>query len=273
MNSDSLRSARCRFSLGPKSGLKRVEAALLPGIAGCSFRRTRTNVVRRACVQHARSPIQPPSIGGLSAHSEHLFEHMGRSMAILTDPRSKNASVAVAARAWARPLDADIRARRRGRATESPRRASRAVRRPSRSSSLRRVSPTRTCSYRHVFEAALTKFVAFACVCSINGKTYAPINLDRIAHWVEQGRLTSSPEKPITARELVSSGCIHNAHDGVKLLGDVRHLLALLLLAFLMRYSLLPGCRIPQSTITHNAFSCVQIRHQCRREDRRHGIL
>jgi len=59
-------------------------------------------------------------------------------------------------------------------------------------------------------------------VRSINGKTYAPVNLDRIAHWIEQGRLTSSPEKPITAKELVLSGCIHNAHDGVKLLGDVR---------------------------------------------------
>ena len=62
---------------------------------------------------------------------------------------------------------------------------------------------------------------------SINGKTYAPVNLDRIAHWVEQGRLVSSPEKPITARELVMSGCIHNAHDGVKLLGNVRHLVVL----------------------------------------------
>ncbi|KAF8480272.1 ribosomal protein L15 [Russula ochroleuca] len=55
---------------------------------------------------------------------------------------------------------------------------------------------------------------------SINGKTYAPVNLDRIAYWIEQGRLTSSPENPITAKELVLSGCIHNAHDGVKLLGD-----------------------------------------------------
>jgi large subunit ribosomal protein L15 len=61
-------------------------------------------------------------------------------------------------------------------------------------------------------------------IYSISGKTYAPVNLDRIAHWIEQGRLTSSPEKPITARELVLSGCIHNAHDGVKLLSDVRHL-------------------------------------------------
>ncbi|KAA1478589.1 ribosomal protein L15 [Dentipellis sp. KUC8613] len=53
-----------------------------------------------------------------------------------------------------------------------------------------------------------------------NGKIYAPVNLDRLAHWISQGRLTSSPTKPITARELVLSGCIHDAHDGVKLLGD-----------------------------------------------------
>jgi large subunit ribosomal protein L15 len=59
---------------------------------------------------------------------------------------------------------------------------------------------------------------------SISGKTYAPVNLDRIAYWIEQGRLTSSPENPITAKELVTSGCIHNAHDGVKLLSDVRSL-------------------------------------------------
>lgn len=70
---------------------------------------------------------------------------------------------------------------------------------------------------------------------SINGKTYAPVNLDRIAHWIEQGRLTSSPENPITARELVTSGCIHNAHDGVKLLGDVSHLHAFLFFRPLMR--------------------------------------
>lgn len=55
------------------------------------------------------------------------------------------------------------------------------------------------------------------------GKTWAPINLDRIQHWIDQGRLTSSPEKPITARELLLSGCIHNVHDGVKLLGNVSH--------------------------------------------------
>ncbi|EIM82542.1 ribosomal protein L15 [Stereum hirsutum FP-91666 SS1] len=52
------------------------------------------------------------------------------------------------------------------------------------------------------------------------GKTWAPVNLDRIAFWVLQGRLSSTPENPITARDLVESGCIHDAHDGVKILGD-----------------------------------------------------
>ncbi|EMD38692.1 hypothetical protein CERSUDRAFT_113866, partial [Gelatoporia subvermispora B] len=52
------------------------------------------------------------------------------------------------------------------------------------------------------------------------GKTYAPVNLDRIQHWIDTGRLTSSPEKPITAKELLLSGCVHNVHDGIKLLGD-----------------------------------------------------
>ncbi|KAG6891156.1 hypothetical protein C0992_010144 [Termitomyces sp. T32_za158] len=53
-----------------------------------------------------------------------------------------------------------------------------------------------------------------------NAKTWAPVNLDRIQHWVDQGRLKSSPEHPITARELLLSGCIHDVHDGIKILGD-----------------------------------------------------
>jgi len=53
-----------------------------------------------------------------------------------------------------------------------------------------------------------------------NARTYAPVNLDRIQHWVEQGRLRTSPEKPITARELLLSGCVHSVHDGIKILGD-----------------------------------------------------
>ncbi|KAI0340700.1 ribosomal protein L15 [Trametopsis cervina] len=53
-----------------------------------------------------------------------------------------------------------------------------------------------------------------------NAKVYAAVNLDRIQHWVDQGRLQSSPDQPITARELLLSGCIHDAKDGIKLLGD-----------------------------------------------------
>ncbi|KAG8897059.1 YmL10 [Tulasnella sp. 403] len=51
-------------------------------------------------------------------------------------------------------------------------------------------------------------------------KTYAPVNLDRLQYWIKTKRLTSSLENPITARELLLSGCIHDVKDGVKLLGD-----------------------------------------------------
>ena len=57
-----------------------------------------------------------------------------------------------------------------------------------------------------------------------NEKTWAPVNLDRLQHWIDQGRIISSPEHPITARELLRSKCIHNAHDGIKILGDVSSL-------------------------------------------------
>ncbi|ESK96827.1 50s ribosomal protein l15 [Moniliophthora roreri MCA 2997] len=53
-----------------------------------------------------------------------------------------------------------------------------------------------------------------------NAKTWAPINLDRLQHWIDQGKITSSPENPITARELLLSGCVHDVHNGIKLLGD-----------------------------------------------------
>ncbi|PCH38300.1 ribosomal protein L15 [Wolfiporia cocos MD-104 SS10] len=53
------------------------------------------------------------------------------------------------------------------------------------------------------------------------GKTWAPVNLDRIQAWIDEGRLEpSTPEKPITARELLLSGCVHQVHDGVKILGN-----------------------------------------------------
>lgn len=47
---------------------------------------------------------------------------------------------------------------------------------------------------------------------------FAPLNLDRLQFWIDQGRL--DPNQPITARELYESRCIHNVRDGVKLMGD-----------------------------------------------------
>jgi Ribosomal proteins 50S-L15, 50S-L18e, 60S-L27A len=52
-------------------------------------------------------------------------------------------------------------------------------------------------------------------------RTWAPLNLDRLQHWINQGRLISSPDNPITAHHLYKSRCVHGAHDGIKLLGDV----------------------------------------------------
>ena len=51
-------------------------------------------------------------------------------------------------------------------------------------------------------------------------KDWAPVNVDRLQHWIDEGRIVSSPENPITARELLLSGCVHNVHDGIKLLAD-----------------------------------------------------
>lgn len=45
----------------------------------------------------------------------------------------------------------------------------------------------------------------------------APVNLDRIQEWIDQGRI--DPTRPITIRELAKSRCIHQTKDGVKLLG------------------------------------------------------
>ena len=59
-----------------------------------------------------------------------------------------------------------------------------------------------------------------------NTKEWAPVNLDRLQHWIDQGRIlpTSSKANPITAKHLIESKCIHNVKDGVKLLGDVKSL-------------------------------------------------
>ncbi|KAF9027149.1 hypothetical protein BDZ89DRAFT_1067153 [Hymenopellis radicata] len=48
---------------------------------------------------------------------------------------------------------------------------------------------------------------------SINTKTWAAVNLDRLQFWIDQGQTYH-------CRELLLSGCIHDAHDGIKILGD-----------------------------------------------------
>ena len=86
---------------------------------------------------------------------------------------------------------------------------------------------------------------------------YAPVNLDKIQHWIDQGRLVSSPEKPITARELLLSGCVHDVHDGIKILGNVVvriYLLPLILTTF-------AGCGVPYITHLHHTFTCIQELH------------
>ena len=55
-----------------------------------------------------------------------------------------------------------------------------------------------------------------------NERTWASVNIDRLQHWIETGRITCSKEHPITARELLLSGCIHDVHDGIKLLAGVK---------------------------------------------------
>ncbi|KZT11451.1 ribosomal protein L15 [Laetiporus sulphureus 93-53] len=69
-------------------------------------------------------------------------------------------------------------------------------------------------------QTPISKLIPKRGFVNAEGNTWAPVNLDRIQHWIDQGRLESSPEKPITARELLLSGCIHDVHDGVKLLGN-----------------------------------------------------
>ncbi|PVF99134.1 ribosomal protein L15 [Serendipita vermifera] len=51
-------------------------------------------------------------------------------------------------------------------------------------------------------------------------REYTPVNLDKLQHWIDKGKLQSSPDHPITAHELVKSNCVHGIEDGIKLLGD-----------------------------------------------------
>ncbi|RAH48288.1 mitochondrial 54S ribosomal protein uL15m [Aspergillus brunneoviolaceus CBS 621.78] len=52
---------------------------------------------------------------------------------------------------------------------------------------------------------------------NIHAIELAPINLNRIQDWIDQGRI--DPARPITIRELFDSRCIHQTKEGVKLLG------------------------------------------------------
>jgi len=51
-------------------------------------------------------------------------------------------------------------------------------------------------------------------------REYAPLNLERLQFWIDQGRVEVNEERAITATELLRSRVIHQIHDGVKLLGD-----------------------------------------------------
>ncbi len=49
---------------------------------------------------------------------------------------------------------------------------------------------------------------------------YKPLNLDRLQHWIDMGRL--DPSRVITLKDLHASGIIvGRIRDGVKLLGNV----------------------------------------------------
>uniref|UniRef100_A0A1D1Z780 54S ribosomal protein L10, mitochondrial n=1 Tax=Anthurium amnicola TaxID=1678845 RepID=A0A1D1Z780_9ARAE len=49
-------------------------------------------------------------------------------------------------------------------------------------------------------------------------KTWAPLNLDRLQHWINNGRI--DPSQPITMKHLLDSRCVRGVKDGVKLLAD-----------------------------------------------------
>ncbi|KAJ1019125.1 hypothetical protein NDA18_006274 [Ustilago nuda] len=53
---------------------------------------------------------------------------------------------------------------------------------------------------------------------NVHGQTFVPVNLDKIQHWINRGLL--DPSRPITAKELYETRCIHSLKDGVKILGE-----------------------------------------------------
>lgn len=70
------------------------------------------------------------------------------------------------------------------------------------------------------FFLTLTLFIyLFPNTLDSHSKTYVPLNLDRLQHWIDRGLI--DPSQPITTKELLDSRCIHSVKDGVKILGDV----------------------------------------------------
>ncbi|SAM00503.1 hypothetical protein [Absidia glauca] len=51
---------------------------------------------------------------------------------------------------------------------------------------------------------------------NIHGKEYQELNLDRLQHWINTGRIDAT--QPITMKHLLDSRCIHKIEDGVKIL-------------------------------------------------------
>ena len=98
------------------------------------------------------------------------------------------------------------------------------------------------------------------------------MNLDRLQHWIDQGRLHSTPEKPITAKELLLSGCVHNVHDGIKLLGNVRFFIAQVVFHCMLMVEF-AGCGILEGSRAHYPFSCIEECHSSHRSQRRHRVL
>jgi len=49
-------------------------------------------------------------------------------------------------------------------------------------------------------------------------KNYQPLNLDRLQHWIDTGRI--DPLQLITMKHLLDTRCVHKLEDGVKLLSD-----------------------------------------------------
>lgn len=67
-----------------------------------------------------------------------------------------------------------------------------------------------------------SSFLLLLCLLILHashGKEYQEVNLDKLQHWIETGRI--DPSQPITMKHLLDSRCIHKIEDGVKLLSVV----------------------------------------------------